>query len=524
MRWPLRAGARAGGAEEVAPASSPRPGSSPRARCSRCACRRRRCTGCPRRRRAGRAPCAARRRSWSAASAVAIFAQRPAEVALVVGVVACAGRTAAAASSSSAQHRLVLVERVVGRADHDRRERDREAAERPAAVHRVAVQAQAGRAVADVDVDHQRVLERPVRGDARRLEADALRAASPSGPSRSPQSSSIVHSLLRRDEEQHPLGVPCSFSPGSQRLAHVVRRVRDAGAVGDLAVELASRRRPAWRARSAPPPTRARKSPSPKISACACSSHQEPIWSAWLAASPRHHAVVGAAAGDLDEQPHVGRHVELVAAVAPRHVEPVEARLQELLVELLASSTCAPRVSAWCSISRGRSATARSIISCGVGTASVMVVISPPYRRTDDIRKARTQRDPARCLEREHRRLEAAHVALVEAEFRARGNWCDVVDAHRVLASAALVAKLGLERPGGRLDAHAAENTSGAGAYSFTSYTTREAAARTSASLIASGVNEVMSSFGRGRAGRRGGTGSDWRRTRSGGGACPRAG
>src|SRR5262249_17392289 len=44
---------------------------------------------------------------------------------------------------------------------------------------------------------------------------------------------------------------------------------------------------------------------------------------------------VGAAARDLDQQPPVGGDVELVAAVAPRDVEPVEAGPQELLVQLL---------------------------------------------------------------------------------------------------------------------------------------------------------------------------------------------
>ena len=84
---------------------------------------------------------------------------------------------------------------------------------------------EAGRAGRDVGVDQPGVLEHEALGDERLLEADAVRAAALQAERVAPV---VEHRprLARGDEEEHPPGRPAVLLGRSERLAHVVRRVR----------------------------------------------------------------------------------------------------------------------------------------------------------------------------------------------------------------------------------------------------------------------------------------------------------
>ena len=208
------------------------------------------------------------------------------------------------------------------------------------AVHRVAVDPHARRAAADVDVDHHRVLERPVPGDAAAVEADAVRARAAQAERVAPV---VEHRPLaaRRDEQQHPRRAGHAVV-GHQRLAHVVRRVRRARGVGDLAVEL-------------PAAVHARRRPDRRghRGAAEVAVAEDLLLRALLEPRADLQRVVGgqahapgarrAAARELEHDAHVGLHVDLEAAVAARHEHPVEARRHELLVDVLRPDRCSPR-------------------------------------------------------------------------------------------------------------------------------------------------------------------------------------
>ena len=228
---------------------------------------------------------------------------------------------------------LVLVERSLCHADHDRGELCLEEGERSARIHRVPVQPVAGGASAHVRVDHPGVLQGPVRGDVRLLEAEAVRAAALETERVAPV---VEHRprAARRDEEQDRAGRPVGIRARRERLAHVVRRVRRARGVRVGAVEL-----PAAGDRLRHP-GRSGDSGTAKV-AVAEDLGLRPLLeqrrdlkrvSRGEAQTPGRRR---AAPCDRAHRPQEDGKLELVAAVAPRHEHAVEARPQEFLVHLL---------------------------------------------------------------------------------------------------------------------------------------------------------------------------------------------
>ena len=241
-------------------------------------------------------------------------------------------------------HLLVLVERRVRAADRHRGKGQREARHCPSAVHRISVQLHAGGpAAGDVEVDHQRVLDRPMRRDPAAIERDRVGGR----PLEPHQAAPVVEDrelAAGRDEQQHALG-RLAVVAGDQGLAHVVRRERDARAVADLARQLPSgdapdvgrrRRVPSVRTRT----DRSRHRGTPEVAVA------EDLLLRRLRPPRGDLERVGGGQGDapargdvaarqLLDDAHERRRAELVPPVAPRDVAAVEAGVHAGLVDLL---------------------------------------------------------------------------------------------------------------------------------------------------------------------------------------------
>ena len=192
------------------------------------------------------------------------------------------------------------------------------------------MQARADGAALDGQVDHERA--RGVRsGDPGVVDLDAVRPAAAHAEHAVPVVEALV--LVGGDDE-HEAGVLRVLGM-QERLAHEVRRVRDAGGVGELAadhVAVVARLRDADRGAVG----RAHEVPvgSEEVGLGRLVVHRgdlQDVGPAEAQAPPGRRA----AARDLDDHAEVGLEIELVAAEAPRLEDAVEARLREGLVRVL---------------------------------------------------------------------------------------------------------------------------------------------------------------------------------------------
>ena len=164
------------------------------------------------------------------------------------------------------------------------------------------------------------------------LEADAVRARALEADHVAPVVEHLP--LAARSDEQQQRRRRRGVLGGQQRLAHVEGRVRRARGEGDLAVDLASRRRSRVAGPTGAATELARKSPPAKIASWASCGHHEPTISAWFIVRPRHHAGRDAAAGDLLRRPACRSARRTRSRRSARDVQVVEAGVEEALVHL----------------------------------------------------------------------------------------------------------------------------------------------------------------------------------------------